>query len=55
MNPYGPEIQTEFRYFSRENDLIRKKEEFTNPLSTAMFPILLLVRYVHIRFRNSGT
>ena len=42
VNPYGPEIQTEFCYFSRGKwPEFGKKEVFTNPLPTAMFPILL--------------
>ena len=44
MNPYGPEIQTEFCcLFLGENDLNseKKKEVFANPLLTAMFPVLL--------------
>ena len=45
VNPSGPEFQTEFCYFIGENDLIRNKEEFTNPLPTAMFAILLLLSH----------
>ena len=37
VNPYGPELQTEFCYFLGENDLNSEKR----PLPTAMFPILL--------------
>ena len=43
VKPYAPEIQTEYCFFfPGENDLNSgKKEVFTNPLPTAMFPILL--------------
>ena len=43
VNSYRPEIQTELcLFFARENDLnSEKKEVFTNPLLTAMFPVLL--------------
>ena len=42
MNPYGPEIQSPFCYLSRAKRAeFGKKEVFTNPLPTAMFPVLL--------------
>ena len=46
VNPYGPDIQTEVCCFSRGRwpELEKRKnrtEVFTNPLQTAMFPILL--------------